>query len=80
MQEYKFLLLFANQLIKKNFAAAIYMEHSICSKINPIIYPKITDVKLFPPGVAGEALHVSSEKDIFEYIGMTYKKPEERNM
>ncbi|KAI0221041.1 DNA polymerase beta [Lamellibrachia satsuma] len=31
-------------------------------------------------GVAGEALHVSSEKDIFEYIGMTYKKPEERNM
>ncbi|KAK2185306.1 hypothetical protein NP493_240g01043 [Ridgeia piscesae] len=31
-------------------------------------------------GVAGEALPVSSERDIFDYIGMTYKKPDERNM
>ncbi|XP_072051179.1 DNA polymerase beta-like [Amphiura filiformis] len=31
-------------------------------------------------GVPGEPLPVSSEEDVFDYIGMDYKKPSERNM
>ena len=31
-------------------------------------------------GVPGEALPVTSEEDVFDYIGMAYKKPSERNM
>ncbi|GAB6028468.1 hypothetical protein CHUAL_002627 [Chamberlinius hualienensis] len=31
-------------------------------------------------GVPGETLPVSSEKDVFDYLEMKYKKPEERNM
>ncbi|KAF2362120.1 DNA polymerase beta thumb domain [Trinorchestia longiramus] len=31
-------------------------------------------------GVPGEPLPVSSERDIFDYIGMEYKEPSERNM
>ncbi|XP_013402656.1 DNA polymerase beta-like isoform X2 [Lingula anatina] len=31
-------------------------------------------------GVPGEPLPITSEKDIFDYIGMKYKNPEERNM
>jgi DNA polymerase beta len=27
-----------------------------------------------------ESLPVNSEKDIFDYLGMEYKKPEERNL
>jgi DNA polymerase beta len=30
-------------------------------------------------GVPGEPLPVNSEEDIFEYIGMKFKKPTERN-
>ena len=30
-------------------------------------------------GVPGEPLPVSSEKDVFDIIGMDYKTPEERN-
>jgi hypothetical protein len=31
-------------------------------------------------GFAGKALEINSEKDIFDYLGMDFKKPEERNM
>lgn len=31
-------------------------------------------------GIPGSPLQVSSEEDIFKYLGMEYKKPEERNM
>ncbi|XP_022081994.1 DNA polymerase beta-like isoform X2 [Acanthaster planci] len=31
-------------------------------------------------GIAGEPLPVNSEKDVFDVIGMAYKKPSERNM
>jgi len=31
-------------------------------------------------GVLGEPLPVTSEEDIFDYIGMDYKPPHERNM
>ena len=31
-------------------------------------------------GIPGEALPVTSEEDVFDYIGMAYKKPSERNM
>ncbi|XP_038061153.1 DNA polymerase beta-like [Patiria miniata] len=31
-------------------------------------------------GITGEPLPVSSEKDVFDVIGMAYKKPSERNM
>ena len=31
-------------------------------------------------GVPGEPLPVASEADIFDYIGMDYKKPANRNM
>lgn len=31
-------------------------------------------------GIPGEPLPVSSEKDVFDYLEMDYKEPEERNM
>ena len=31
-------------------------------------------------GVAGEAMPVTSEEDVFDYVGMTYKSPKDRNM
>jgi len=31
-------------------------------------------------GVLGEPLPVTSEQDVFDYIGMDYKEPHERNM
>jgi DNA polymerase beta len=31
-------------------------------------------------GVPGEPLPVSSEKDVFDIIGLEYKSPEERNI
>ena len=31
-------------------------------------------------GFPGKALDVASEKDIFDYLGMDYKAPEERNL
>lgn len=31
-------------------------------------------------GVLGEPLPVTSEQDVFDYIGMDYKHPHERNM
>ncbi len=31
-------------------------------------------------GVLGESLPVESEEDIFAYLGMKFKTPEERNM
>jgi len=31
-------------------------------------------------GVPGEPLSVACEEDVFDYIGMDYKHPHERNM
>lgn len=31
-------------------------------------------------GIPGEPLPVTCEEDIFDYVGMDYKKPEERNL
>jgi len=31
-------------------------------------------------GVPGEPLPVTAEQDVFDYIGMNYKQPHERNM
>jgi len=31
-------------------------------------------------GVLGEPLPVTSEQDVFDYVGMDYKQPHERNM
>ena len=31
-------------------------------------------------GIPGKPKEVKSEKDIFDYLEMEYKKPEERNM
>jgi DNA polymerase beta len=31
-------------------------------------------------GIPGEPLVVTSEQDVFDYIGMEYKEPSERNM
>lgn len=36
--------------------------------------------KLGDGGFAGKALDINSEKDIFDYLGMDFKTPEERNM
>lgn len=36
--------------------------------------------KLGDGGFAGKALEINSEKDIFDYLGMDFKKPDERNM
>ncbi len=31
-------------------------------------------------GRAGKPLHIKSEKEIFDYLEMDYKRPDERNM
>lgn len=36
--------------------------------------------KVAPNGVAGKPLHIKSERDIFDYLEMDYKRPNERNM
>ncbi|MCP4651969.1 MAG: hypothetical protein GY858_01095 [Candidatus Omnitrophica bacterium] len=33
----------------------------------------------FVVGIAGEPLSVSSERDIFDYVGMEYKQPKDRS-
>ena len=37
-------------------------------------------VRAMYTGVLGEPLPVTSEQDVFDYIGMDYKEPHERNM
>lgn len=36
--------------------------------------------KIGTTGIPGKPISISSEKDIFDYLEMEYKKPEERNM
>jgi DNA polymerase beta len=36
--------------------------------------------KIGATGMPGKALKVTSEEDIFHYLGMDFKKPEERNL
>ncbi len=36
--------------------------------------------KLGSGGFAGKALEITSEKDIFDYLGMDFKTPDQRNL
>ncbi len=43
-------------------------------------YVVCIDLSLGETGVKGDPLPVSSEEDIFEYLGMQWKEPHERNI
>lgn len=45
-----------------------------------LAYSRVHYIFCSVPGVPGEAVPISSEEEIFDYIDYPYKTPEERNM
>jgi len=54
----------------------IFLYHGV----NVFLLQSVNMVRAMYTGVLGEPLPVTSEQDVFDYIGMDYKEPHERNM
>lgn len=74
-------------IIIKHNKTCIYFIFVICEQVvGTYNYVEILNdcltyhIKILSTGVPGEAVQITSEEEIFDYINYPYKKPEERNM